>query len=146
MAGTSAPDFVIQGSIAPAVVLTPIESWRMQWFGTTNDSGTAADTAIVTSDGMPNLLKYALNLDPLVPASNPVVGDISTGFLRWTAPKNPNATDVTFLVEATSDLTVPWTTDGTTVDQNTPTLLQVHDNAPVDSTASGFMRLHITRP
>jgi len=128
------------------IALTPIQSWRLQWFGTTSDSGAGADTAITTSDGMPNLLKYALDLDPLVPAANPVGGDIDTGYLRLTVPRNPDATDITFLVEATCDLSVPFTTNGTTIDQNTPTLLQVHYNTPVNASTNGFIRLHITRP
>jgi uncharacterized repeat protein (TIGR01451 family) len=128
------------------IALAPIQFWRWQWFGTTGDSGVAADTAIATSDGMPNLLKYALGLDPLVPAANPIFGDVSTGYLRLTVPRNSNATDVTFLVEITTDLTASWTTNGTTVDQNTPTLLQVHDDTPVSSSAAGFIRLRITRP
>jgi len=102
------------------IALAPIQFWRWQWFGITGDSGVAADTAISTSDGMPNLLKYALGLDPLVPAANPIIGDISTGYLRLSVPRNPNATDVTFLIEVTDNLTTPWTTNGTTVDQNTP--------------------------
>ena len=128
------------------IALAPVQFWRLQWFGTTGDSGAGADTAITTSDGMPNLLKYALGLNPLVPAANPVVGDISTGYLRLTVPRNPDATDVTFLVEVTADLTAPFTTNGTTIDQNTPTLLQVHDNTPVSSSTGGFMRLRVTRP
>jgi endonuclease G len=128
------------------IALAPIQFWRLQWFGTTGDSGVAADTAIATSDGMPNLLKYALGLDPLVPAANPIIGDISTGYLRLTVPRNPSATDVTFLIEVTDNLTTLWTTNGTTIDQSTPTLLQVHDNTPVNSSAAGFIRLRITRP
>jgi endonuclease G len=128
------------------IALAPIQFWRLQWFGTTADNGASADTAIATSDGMPNLLKYALGLNPLVPAANPIFGDISTGYLRLTVPRNPNATDVTFLIEVTDNLTTLWTTNGTTVDQNTPTLLQVHDNTPVSSSAAGFIRLRITRP
>src|SRR5262249_43499967 len=50
--------------------MTPIQVWRFQWFGTTANSGPAADTAVASSDGMPNLLKYALGLDPLVPTNN----------------------------------------------------------------------------
>ena len=126
--------------------LTPIQSWRLQYFGTTDNSGAAADTAINTSDGMPNLLKYALGLNPLVPAANPVVGDISTGYLRLTAPKNPDATDISFLVELATNVAGPWTTSGTTVDQNTSTLLQAHYNTPVSSSTEAFIRLHITRP
>ncbi len=128
------------------IALAPIQLWRLQWFGTTADNGTAADSAVTTSDGMPNLLKYALGLDPLVPATNPVVADVNTGYLRLTLPRNPDATDVTFLVEVTGNLASPFTTNGTTIDQNTPTLLQVHDNDPVASSNSGFIRLHVTRP
>jgi hypothetical protein len=75
-----------------------------------------------------------------------VTGDISTGYLRLTVPRNPTATDVTFLIEVTDNLTTLWTTNGTTIDQNTPTLLQVHDNTPVRSSAAGFIRLRITCP
>jgi uncharacterized repeat protein (TIGR01451 family) len=128
------------------IALTPIQFWRLQWFGITGDNGAATDTAVATSDGMPNLLKYALGLNPLVPTANPIIGDISTGHLRLTVPRNPNATDVTFLIEVTDNLTTLWTTNGTTIDQSTPTLLQVHDNTPVNSSAAGFIRLRITRP
>ena len=134
------------GDPTTIIALTPIQFWRLQWFGNTGDSGAAADSAITTSDGMPNLLKYALGLAPLVPAANPVVGDIDTGYLRLTVPRNPDATDVTFLVEVTGDLTLPFTTNGTTIDLNTPALLQVHYNTPVNSSTCGFIRLQVTRP
>ena len=126
--------------------LTPIEAWRLQWFGTTANSGPAADTAIATTDGMPNLLKYALGLDPLVATNDPVAGDITTGYLRLTAPRNPQATDVSFHVEVTDSLTAAWSTNGTTVDINTATLLQAHANTPVASSAGGFIRLRVSQP
>ncbi len=128
------------------IALAPIQLWRLQWFGTTDDSGVAADAYFGTSDGMPNLLKYALDLDPLVATNSPVIGDSSTGYLRLTVPRNPNATDVTFHVEAATSLTDAWTTNGTIVDQNTPSLLQVHDDTPVISSPDGFLRLRVTRP
>src|SRR5262249_34600258 len=56
---SSAPDFVVQGILAPVATITPIESWRLAWFGTTNNSGNAADSYVNTGDGMPNLTKYA---------------------------------------------------------------------------------------
>ena len=144
VASNSAPDLVIQGTVAP--LLAPIQAWRLQYFGTTNNSGPSADTAIASSDGMPNLLKYALGLNPLVPAANPVVGDITTGYLRLTTPKNPNATDITYIVQVTSEVNGPWTSAGTVVDQNTPTLLQVHDGVPVSGSEQRFIRLKITNP
>ena len=126
--------------------LTPIEAWRLQWFGTAANSGVAADTATPTSDGIPNLLKYALGLNPLVATNDPVTGDITTGYLRLTSPKNPQATDVSFQVEATTDLTTGWTTNGTTMDTNTATLLQAHQNTPVATSEGGFIRLRVSRP
>jgi uncharacterized repeat protein (TIGR01451 family) len=128
------------------IALAPIEAWRLQWFGTTANSGAAADTAIATSDGMPNLLKYALGLNPLVATNDPVAGDITTGYLRLTAPKNPQATDVSFFVEVTGDLTAAWSTNGTVTDIDTPMLLQAHDNTPVASSPGGFIRLRVSRP
>lgn len=141
---STAVDFAVQGTVSP--ILTPIQSWRSQWFGTTANSGAAADTAIASSDGMPNLLKYALGLNPLVAASSPVVGDISTGYLRLTLPKNPNATDISYFVEVTGSLPGDWSASDTTVDQNTSTLLQAHDNVAVPSASERFIRLHVTRP
>jgi len=128
------------------VALAPIELWRLHWYGTTANSGPAADTALAPN-GMPNLLAYALGLNPMVPTNNPVVGDIDTGYLRLTVPRNPDATDISYYVEITGNLTTPaWTTNGTTVDVNASTLLQAHENAPVASSLSGFIRLRVTRP
>ncbi len=140
-------DFELRGTVSPAVVpLTPIQLWRLQWFGTTADSGAAADTTIA-ANGIRNLLSYALGLNPLVPTNNPVVGDIDTGHLRLTVPRNPSATDISFHVEL-SDGLVPfsWSTNGTTVVSNTPTLLQVRGDAPVSASAGGYMRLRVSRP
>jgi hypothetical protein len=126
--------------------MDPIQLWRLQWFGTTADSGAAADTYLA-ANGMPNLLNYALGLNPFIPTNNPVVGDINTGYLQLTVPRNPNATDISFHVELSDGLTPAfWTTNGTTVVTNTPTLLQVRESAPIGSSASGFMRLRISRP
>jgi hypothetical protein len=140
----SSPDLAVQGIVSPA--LTPIQSWRFQWFGSTANSGVGADNAISSNDGMPNLLKYALGLNPLVSTNDPVTVDISTGFLRLTAPKNANASDVSLQVMVATDLGVAWTTNGTTIDVNSPTLLQVHYNTPVAESPGAFIRLKVSQP
>ncbi len=129
--------------------LTPSQSWRYQYFGTTADSGVAADGYVYAGDGLPNLIKYALNLNPLLPAVSPLSMDVSTGYLRLTVPRNPNASDVTFTVEVNNtDLTNPgaWASSDTVVDQNTTSLLQVHDSVPMNEAADQFIRLRVTRP
>lgn len=53
-------------------VLSSAQSWRQQYFGTTNNSGNAADTANPSGDGMVNLLKFAFGLNPLVSNSGSI--------------------------------------------------------------------------
>jgi DNA/RNA endonuclease G (NUC1) len=145
VANSAAPDLIIEGQVAPVAQLTPIQMWRQQWFATTNNAGFAADTFVNSSDQMPNLLKYALGLNPLVAANNPVVGDIHNDFLRLTAPKNPNATDISIAAVVSGEL-LTWTTNGTVIDQNTPTMLQVHDQTPVATGTNRFIRLRVSDP
>lgn len=40
-----------------------LSAWRREQFGTTANTGSAADTAMPFGDGVPNLLKYAFNMD-----------------------------------------------------------------------------------
>lgn len=128
--------------------LTPSQNWRYTYFGTTGDTGSAADTANPSGDGLPNLLKYALGLNPLAPTANPMAVDVSTGHLRLTVPRSSSATDVTLAVQVNGTLSDPagWTAGGTTVDQNTATLLQVHDDTLVSGGQPRFLRLVVTRP
>ncbi len=125
---------------------TPSQAYRYQYFGTNANTGNAADTANPSGDGLVNLVKYALGLDPTMPEINPVTADTSTGYLRLTVPKNPNATDITYNVQFTSDLTDPmsWVTSTFYV-QNSSTTLQVRDTMPVSGTAKRFVRLQISR-
>ena len=56
-------------------------------------------------------------------------------------------TDLLYSVQVNGDLTNPggWTADGTTVIQNTATVLQVRDNMLVNGAAKRFLRLQVSR-
>jgi hypothetical protein len=69
----------------------------------------------------------------------------TSNFLRLSIPKNPAATDVTFTVEASSDLT-SWSSVGLVIETNTSTQLTVRDNVPSSTGVRRFMRVKITRP
>ena len=143
-------DSVLTNNIAKdpttIVALTPVQLWRYQNFGSTADSGLSADATVVTSDGLPNLYKYAFGFDPNTVATNPIAPDLSTGYLSLTLPKNPMATDVSFIIEGTPDILAPWSTVPIVIDVNTSTQLKAHYNVPVNGSDSGFIRLRITRP
>jgi len=134
----------VASDFTPVISLKPVEFWRLQWFGMIGNSGVAANTAAASSDGLPNLLKYALGLNPFIAATNPIVGDSSTGFLRLTAPQNPGATDVSFFAETAATLTSPWLTNGVIIDQNGSGIFQAHLAIPIRSSTNGFMRLGVT--
>jgi hypothetical protein len=90
---------------------TSIAQWRALYFGTTNDTATAANDADPDTDGLPNLVEYALGLDP-TRADNPsqlIPFLTQTNQAYWfgvTFPRNTNALDLTFHVQ-TSDSVAP---------------------------------------
>jgi subtilisin family serine protease len=131
---------------------SPAETWRQTHFGTTANSGNAADSADPDGDGIANLLERALGADPNAASTTglPVSSTETVGadnFLALTIVKSPAATDVTFAVEVGGDLAI-WNSgpDHTTILENTSTLLKVRDNTPMSEATKRFMRLRVTSP
>jgi uncharacterized membrane protein len=135
-----------QGADKSFTTWTALQAWRQQWFGTTDNSGSAADTYVSGGDGLSNLMKYALGLNPLVFNSNPISFSLSGNFLTMTVPRSSSSTEITYFLESTEDLTGVWSSSSVVIDLNTPTLLKGHDINPVSGTSRRFMRLRVTQP
>ncbi|MCX6853620.1 MAG: hypothetical protein NTV80_01815, partial [Verrucomicrobia bacterium] len=109
----------------------------------------AEANADADGDGLVNLLEYAIGTNGVINNSNPQIVALtpvsSSNYLRITIPKNPSATDVTFVVEACSDLT-SWNSAGLIIETNTSTQLTVRDNIPSGPGVKRFMRVKVTRP
>ncbi|EDY17497.1 Ig family protein [Chthoniobacter flavus Ellin428] len=145
------------GSVSNSVTLTanlaPYDNWRGQQFGVnaTNDaiSGLSADP---DGDGLSNLLEYALGTSPGISNKNTIVTDQENisgqKYLRLTIARNPNATDVQFIVEATSTLGngASWSSSGLITEVNTATQLIVRDNVPVSGGSQRYLRLRLVKP
>lgn len=94
--------------------LNPSESWRQQYFGTTENSGNAADMAAPDGDGVANLMKYALCLTP---GQNGTAGlprariatNSGSRYLSLSFRRDPSRTDVTIIVEVQSGIGGAWT-------------------------------------
>jgi len=100
---------------------------------------------------MPNLLKYALGLKAMVHypcAANIVTSVNSGGYLQVSVTKNPAATDVNLTVQLNANIgnSANWSSNNVTIDQNTSTLLQAHDDTPASAAPSAFMRLMVSQP
>ena len=155
--GTASVDYRLGAMASGVVTITdtpagapPIATWHLEHFGSNaNNEAVRGDHADPDSDGMVNLLEYAFGLDPLVLSTEGgPMGDIFTNRLRLRVQKNPLATDVSVLVQVNSDLSDSpgWTTDGLTLLQDTPTLLEVLDNVSLDDADFRFLRVKVTRP
>jgi len=142
---------------ASAVNLTwtpaaPWQQWRAVNFGANwNNAAIAGPTVVAASDGMPNLLKYALGLKATVYyryGTNIVTSVNSSGYLQVSVTKNPAATDVTFTVQLSTNISnsANWSSNNLTIDQNTSTLLQAYDDTPISEAPCAFMRLMVSQP
>lgn len=115
--------------------LDPRAHWRMIYFGTTSNSGEAADDTVASSDGLPNLVKYALGLDPRIPARTPTSGFVpgrprlerNPGTVSLVYLRPQDRPDVRYEVLASTDLKT-WT--------------RVDDR--IDAIADGFERRRAT--
>ena len=133
---------------------TPFQAWKASYFTASElaDDAISGDLADPAHDGIVNLLKYALALEPHIAS---VWGlprtAVTNGFLTLTYRQNKQATDITFMVEACGGL-IPnsWSTNGLAVisqaDSNTYWSVTVRDSVPITNAVSRFMRLKITEP
>lgn len=131
--------------------LTPWNAWQgAQFAGGTSDPS-ASMLLDPDNDGMNNLLEYALGTDPKTNAPSSIVQDTTTvssqRYLRISLTKNTAATDVTYEVQATSDLSNPasWSSAGLIIETNTATQLVVRDNVAVSPGVPRFMRVCVTK-
>ncbi|MCP5547841.1 MAG: hypothetical protein H7A50_10760 [Akkermansiaceae bacterium] len=89
--------------VSPPPPDTPLAAWKLGLLG----SADAPNTADPDGDRVPTIVEYALDTDPSIPgvAPQPVLQD---GRLQIVVPRNPEHSDVIYIVEVASDLDGPW--------------------------------------
>lgn len=116
-----ASNSVIPDAISNAVTLTVVSSinfhsWQSDKFssGELTDLNVSGPNAVFSADGLPNLVKYALGLDPRIPAASdlPEVKSIGSDW-TYTYTRPADRSDLTYAVEVSTNL-VTWTTVGVT--------------------------------
>jgi hypothetical protein len=103
---------------------------------------------------VPNLIKYGLGLNPTNVAtvaqlpSGGIQPDVGTNYLTLTVNRAAQPSDITYIVEVTSDLTSGWVSGSpnTVTLSNTAAQLVVRDNTPQPSATTRFIRLRVTNP
>jgi hypothetical protein len=122
-------------------VLGHPDSWRMQHFNTTAASGNAADLADPDGDGLVNLLEYATLSDPMDSNAQAATLIKQGATMTFTYTKNPNAIDVTYIVEWSDSLSGGWSSVDVVEQANGN---QVTATIPA-TTACRFVRLRVVR-
>lgn len=113
-----------------------ILDWRMTHFGTTSNSGDAADSEDPDFDGQINLIEYALNRDPKMPdTAGALVIDPEAMELRFERAR----AELNYEIESSADLE-SWNT--LTINPGTP---ETTVSVPFDLTSgTQFFRLRIS--
>lgn len=131
----------------------PFEAWQEEFFSENEltDLDISGELANPSGDGIPNVLKYALNLDPQVASRSglPEVSIAPNGLtLRYNRAKR--ATDLSYIIEVSDDL-VSWENGEnevevvSTVDEGETELITVRDKKPFPESGRRFIRLRVTR-
>ena len=129
-----------------ATALTAQQTWRQTYFGVTTGTGNAADTANPAGDGIPNLMKYALNLDPTKSSKLPTSANLNGSNLEYNYTRSTTAVNggTQFLVEWSDDLST-WSSTGVTqtVISDNGTVQQVKASMPAGSGGHRFVHLRV---
>lgn len=140
---------------AVSAPLTGIAAWFDSYGLPSDGTGLGSPTAILSGDGITNLMKYALGIDPDMPGYQ---GNLWTGTvnvsgsdylgLTYTRPE-PAPSGVSYVAEASTDL-VNWSTAGLVETLSTPSgglrSVSVRHGTPIGSEPRQFLRLKITAP
>ncbi|MGA2137775.1 MAG: hypothetical protein ABSH14_02835 [Verrucomicrobiia bacterium] len=154
-AATFSSNLVVYGLLA-----TPYQVWQQQNFTSAQlaNSAISGDTAAPAGDGIPNLMKYALDLNPFVCG----VGGLPVATIQSVSGSNYLAisytrvlfdTDISYTVQVSNDLAT-WNSGPSFTAQLGPPLdngdgtqtITVQDLVPVDSATKRFIRLQISHP
>lgn len=134
--------------------LTPLQQWRLTYFGSTNAAGNAANGADWDGDGLKNIFEYAFNTNPTNANTSPLTWAIVGDHLQITFPrKRPAPTDITYLYEVAPDLNSgvwnsgpAYTTESVTDNLNGTETVAVTINPLVSATDARYVRLRIREP
>ncbi len=128
--------------------LSVIESWRQTWFGTTTNTGDAADAADSDHDGFTNAMEFALGMNPTLATTPSFQTQVTGGNIEFTYTRSNAAllAGKTFHVPWTETLNnLDWSETGTTqtILTDNGTTQTVKATIPAGTSGRRFVRLEV---
>jgi hypothetical protein len=147
--GLDTPESTRWLAVAYTVTSSGWAEWQSASFGELAGQPGTAPLDDFDGDGIPNLLEYAFGGDPLIPGTAPTPNletleiDGAT-YLTLSVTKNPDASDMSYAVEISSNL-IDWNTgaDHTVTVTEDETHIVVRDAHPQTATQRRFLRLRV---
>jgi hypothetical protein len=136
--------------VASFTTLALQQSWLQQYFGSSTNTGNAADTADYDNDGLVNLLEWACGLNPTTASTLPANVVRNGTNLEFTYTRSRSAMDrgAVFTVEWSDTLPGPnpWSSTGVTqtILSDNGTVQQVKATLPAGNNGQRFVRLKVT--
>ena len=130
-------------------ITTALDHWRLTQFGTTSNTGSAADIADWDRDGISNLMEFASGTDVKLAGAQPWNSKTVGSTIEFTYSRNKTAmTELTYIVEWSATLSAPWSTAGITQTVLTDDGItqSVKATVPTGSSGKRFVRLRVTQP
>ena len=131
-------------SIAGAPV-SAIGTWRTTYFGSADNSGNGADAFDFDNDGRANLLEYALGTDPTVANAGAITTVANTGGVLTLSFAHIGDATLTYVVEASNNLTT-WETAQSYTGFTTAGTTTYTDGTTLSAGTRRFLRLKIVTP
>ena len=134
--------------------LTPLQQWRLTYFGSTSGTGNAADDADWEGDGLKNIFEYAFNTNPTNASALPMTFGIVSDHLRVLFQRaHPPPPDITYRYEVSSNPVSgawnsgpAWASEHATDNLNGTETVAVTVIPAVSTNNSAFFRLRISQP
>ncbi|MBP6507865.1 MAG: hypothetical protein KA257_09910 [Opitutaceae bacterium] len=138
---------LVEVDLSPVIPETGFALWQQSYFTAEEmaDPATSGPQVVLTLDGLSNLLKYALGLEPTTVSSTglPELTATSTDWV-YTYIRPADRTDISYAVEVSTDLSI-WTTVGVMHEKvsNVSGIETWRATYPLSSAPNGFFRLRV---
>ncbi|HNX33728.1 MAG TPA: M6 family metalloprotease domain-containing protein [Kiritimatiellia bacterium] len=140
--------------VAVTASLSPYGTWQTNWFTSAEIAAglITGDSGDPDGDGIPNLLEYAMALNPrLIDTAGLPIGGVWSQYLSLSYRQNKQATDLVYEVEACTNLLDGlWSTNNVSEtlrsDSNQWWQVTTRHSVPVTNAPARFMRLNVTLP